>query len=154
MKADRIYARAELVWQGLRALHEGDEPTPELLAKVSGKNARTIARRAAADGWRRGGGLVHERLRRVFEELLQRMEATLDRLRDEPHGNERAQFEAISLMTKIADKIGEFTRQDTGANEKKKTDAEKRAILKRIDTRIFELASEIARGMGPARPDP
>ena len=148
--------KAEAMWEAARALYAGDAVTFESLAAVSGRPVRSIARRAAREHWRRAESTelaLRERLREMLERLLARLETALDGLKDGPAGTEKLQFEIMSLMSRTAEKIGEFTRHGDGAKEKKKTDAEKRAILKRIDTRIFQLAEEIAKGMGPRKPD-
>jgi len=141
----------------MRALYEGAQADFGRLAQVSGKAETTIRKRADAEGWSSPtddtGPLDHgARVAALAEKLMDEMEA----IEREGHatGYDKARIDAVTALTRALEKLGEFTQ--SGHNRKEaaiKNDAELAAILKRIDERIVELATEYARELVARSPD-
>lgn len=147
---------AQGVWAALRRLYEGEPPTAGLLALCCGRAERTIAGKAAKEGWRKartgdagapsGRDAVKQRaLERFQDRLLREME----RLSAAQEDFGKAEFDAVNALARLIDKINDLTRTAEGANEKQEPDDEiLAAALERLDRRIVELARELAGGMG------
>ncbi|MET0597227.1 MAG: hypothetical protein ABWZ57_05090 [Mesorhizobium sp.] len=135
----------------LRELFEGATPSYERLAQACGRNARSLQRLASRDGWgeRLAALSENERLARLgaFSDwIVHRLETV--RRRAEPPGAtiDREEVEAISVLMRTVERLGDVARSLDGAREgQARRDALKAGILKRIDQRILELAREFAR---------
>jgi len=136
---------AGAVWAAMRTLFEGAEPTPELLAVISGRAPATIAARAEREGWQPLAANARlSRLQRLIDDKTARLEA----LKPETGASNKALLEvvriemaSIGLLEKLAEAAGTLeTRQEIA----KARDEEMGAILERINNRIVELARHYA----------
>lgn len=144
-------------WTALRALSEGAEPHVERLAAVSGLAPRSIAARAAAEGWEalKPGTAVElgARIARLTDNLVREMAELEDA---GGAGADKARIEMLTARLRLLEKLAEINEgRQAGPEEQEKTDAEIADILSRIDARIIELAHEFAaelvrRGDAPA----
>lgn len=143
--------KAEAAWAARRALVEGATARPELVATACGLNARALGERAAREGWRiaDGAGLTRaERIARVHDRLLDRIER--EQLRGEDDGTplDKAGVAELAATARILAKISEITRDEDGAKEKQlERDADIAAILDRLDRQIVDLARHLAAEM-------
>jgi hypothetical protein len=136
---------AGAVWAAMRTLYEGAEPTPELLAVVSGRTPATIAARAERDGWQTLAANARlSRLQRLIDEKTARLEA----IKPETGASNKALLElvriemaSIGLLEKLAEAAGTLESRREIA---KARDEEIGAILERINNRIVELARHYA----------
>lgn len=132
---------ARTVWAAMRALFEGAEPTPELLAVISGRTVATISRRAGAGGWK--PLQVNARLLRL-QRLIDEKTARLEGLKPQLGASNKALLEvvriemaSIGLLERLAEAAGTLESRREIA---KARDEEIGSILERINNRIVELA--------------
>jgi hypothetical protein len=135
----------------LRALAEGNAPTPALLADASGCRLETVNGLAERDEWKWAGtegGDVAGRVRAIANDLLARVEALGRKALEKGGKVDRTEIDSIVAMIRGLDKIGEIMRPDEAAKENQiANDEELAAILERIDRRIVELARDLAAQM-------
>jgi hypothetical protein len=145
MMSQTMRHAAGAVWAAMRALFEGAEPTPELLAGISGRAAATIKARANREGWQ--ALAPNARLLRL-QRLIDEKTARLEGLKPETGASNKALLEvvriemaSIGLLEKLAEAAGTLeTRQEIASAR----DEEIGAILERINNRIIELARDYA----------
>lgn len=144
--------KAQVAWAARRALMEGAGVTVERLAAACGLLARTLAGRAAREGWTlaesaSNSGLTRaQRIARVHDRLLDKVER--EQLRSEAQDGplDKAGIAELAATARILAKIGEITRDEDGAKEKQmEQDADIASILDRLDQQIIELARHLAR---------
>src|SRR5690606_28952278 len=142
----------------LRALCEGQAPTLDLLAAAARRTPHALALKARREGWRMNEAVLHgveasgeaarARLTALAVSLVGDME---DLVREAAEGGplDKSRVEAVSLLIRTLEKLGEITRGEGGAKENQtRNDAELAKLLQRIDERIVELAHAYAEGLG------
>lgn len=144
--------RTAVKWVALRALAEGGEPTPERLAAASGLSVRSVAARAASEGWhaRRPGPAAEfdDRIARLMDNLV-RETAELE---TPGAGHDKARIDGLTARMRLLEKLAEISEgRQARQQEQQKTDAEIAEILRRIDARIVGLAREFATGLAGDR---
>lgn len=137
--------KAQAAWAARRALVEGEAATPERVAAACGVKARTLTERAAREGWAVAAQSRAQRIARVHDRLLAKVErAQLD---GEAEGGplDKAGIAELAATARILAKIGETVRDEDGAKEKQlERDADIATILDRLDRRIVGLARHLA----------
>ncbi|MHA6685158.1 hypothetical protein [Mesorhizobium sp. A556] len=94
------------------------------------------------------------RLRILLDHSITKAEATSDAV-DGSAAADKARMEAISVVMRTLEKIGEIARNDTSAKENQtRRDADMANVLRRIDERIVELAIGYARKLGGEKCQP
>lgn len=146
--------RALAAWAARRALMEGAAVTVERLAAACGLRTRTLSERAAREGWvtdavsstENDTGLTREqRIARVQDRLLEKVEREQLRAETEDGPLDKAGIAELATTARILARIGEITRDDDGAKEKQmERDADIASILDRLDRKIVELARHLA----------
>ena len=144
--------RTQAAWAARRALVEGAAVTVERLAAACGLRARTLASRAAREGWvlaegAGDGGLTRaQRIARVHDRLLDKVEREQLRSEAQDVPLDRAGIAELAATARILAKIGEITRDEDGTTEKQmERDADIASILDRLDRQVIELARYLAR---------
>jgi hypothetical protein len=140
--------KVEAAWAARRALLEGEVATPERVAAACGLKARTLVERAAREGWAVAEPSRAQRIARVHDRLLDRIER--EQLRGEGGDAplDKAGAAELAATARILAKISEITRDEDGAKEKElERDADIAAILDRLDRRIVDLARHLAAQM-------
>lgn len=135
--------------RALRALAEGARPTLELLSAVSGLSVRGLRGDAEKEGWALVGEPkedVSDRLRALASALLDRVEALGLSATVEGGRIDKGKIDAIMAMIRGLDKIGEIMRPGDGAAKENqiRQDEDLAKVLRRINDKILELATEIA----------
>lgn len=155
-------------WLAIRALREGESPTFERLAAVSGLHPVTIRQRALTDSWekqhfpRAGSRAARKPVGQTDEkavaeaallspdELRQRLAATLPRqlarivAQAESGKADREQVDMVLATTRVLERLGPLF-EDYDTEQKNRSDDELAGLLEKIDDRIVELAEEHAR---------
>ena len=135
----------------VRALAERARPTLDLLADASGLSLTQLRRTAEREGWaldRAPLDDVAERLRVIAAGLLARAEAIAGALSEEGGKIDKAEIDALLVLIRSLEKIGEIMRPQEADKEKQiKQDEDLAAVLRHIDDRIVELARELAAQM-------
>ena len=144
--------KAQVAWAARRALVEGAAVTVERLAAACGMRPRTLASRAAREGWVLAeavgdGGLTRaQRIARVHDRLLDKVEREQLRTDQQDVPLDKAGIAELAATARILAKIGEITRDEDGAKEKQmERDADIASILDRLDRQVIELARHLAR---------
>jgi len=151
-------ASTAAAWSAMRAVLEGAAPDFALLAAISGRRVETIERRAKRQGWRAlddgADGLTRaERVARLANRLIGEMEAIQKAGKGGVY--DKARIETVAALTRALEKAGDIAGAEADMQEQqKKTDADKAAILHRIDERIVELARFFAGEIVAGRADP
>lgn len=139
-------------WTARRALMEGGPVTIELVARASRLSVATLERRAAREGWRvaagTGGGRRADRIARIHDRLLEKVERAQLRAEEDDVLLDKAGIAELSATVRTLAKISETTRDEDGAREQQWVrDADIAAILDRLDAKIVELARHLAAQM-------
>ena len=138
--------KAEAAWAARRALMEGEVATPERVAAACGLKAHTLAERAAREGWVVATPSRAQRIARVHDRLLARIEREQFRGEAGDAPLDKAGIAELAATARILAKIGEITRDEDGAKEKQlERDADIATILDRLDRQIVGLARHLAR---------
>jgi hypothetical protein len=154
-----VAERAAIAWFALRELREGATPTFERLAAATGRTVETLRNRAKREAWGELAGRIDDddrraRLGRLTDWIIEILEAVKKGVSEEGAPIEKTKIEAISALMRTVEKLGEVTRSTEGAKENQiKRDARTAGVLKRIDQRIVELATEYAKQLGSGKPD-
>ena len=144
--------RAQAAWTARRALIEGAAATPERVATACGLSLRTLIGRAQSEGWRPATGEEPqeelsrtERIARVHDRLLERIEREQARTGEADGPLDKAGIAELAATARILAKISEITRDEDGAKEKQlERDADIASILDRLDRQILDLARHLA----------
>lgn len=143
-------AESDPAWAARRALYEGAEASVERLAAASRLRADRLEARIRREGWMARGATGSDfagRLRRMRDlavKLIERME-----IWDQAGGApDKASLAELSAVLRTLEKLGDGTRDDDRAKENQaRRNADIAAILKKLDDKIVELATELAREM-------
>ncbi|WP_315919463.1 hypothetical protein [Mesorhizobium sp. SP-1A] len=134
--------------RALRALAEGAAPTLDLLADAAGVTLDAVRKLAVKGQWALradAGAGVTERVRVLALALLQRVEALAV---DEEGGRiSKAEIDGLVAMIRGLEKIDEIMRpEDAGKSTSSwsREDEDLAAVLDCLDSRIVELARELA----------
>lgn len=142
---------AQAVWAERRALVEEWGVPVARVALACRLNAAALEERAARQGWKgaaEGGLSRQERIARVHDRLLARIEREQLRAGDDDAPLDKAGIAELAATARILAKIGEITRDEDGAKERElERDADIAAILDKLDRQIRDLARYLAEGM-------
>jgi hypothetical protein len=154
-----VVGKAAIGWIALRELHDGATPTFERLAAATGRTVQAVRNRARREAWGELAGRISDedrklRLGRLTDWIIETLETVKKGVSEEGAPIEKTKIEAISTLMRTVEKLGEITRPAEGAKENQITrDARTAGVLKRIDQRIVELATEYAKQLGAGKPD-
>jgi hypothetical protein len=135
----------------LRALAEGATPTLALLADLTGRPPGALMRKAKREGWaigRAGAEDVAARIREIAKGLLDQLEALTREAAENGGKIDRERIEALMVLVRSLEKIGEVMRPEDAAKENQiRRDENLADVLDRINQRILALAGEFAKQM-------
>lgn len=142
-------SKAMVLWAGCRALAEEFGVPLGPIAEATGRTPASLRRRAARDGWKLSGaeaGLSRpERIARLHDNLLDRIERLQLDADREPQKMDKAGIAELSSTVRMLAKIGGEEQDEDDARERQMIrDADIAAILDRLDARIVELARHLA----------
>ncbi|MEX0345054.1 MAG: hypothetical protein AB3N20_09040 [Rhizobiaceae bacterium] len=122
------------------------------IAALAGLHEKTIARHIEKSGLKPKPVLapaaVRRRMARFAQDVLPRMEAEARRLADKKGDWNKTRLDAVTQLSRLMDRFGELASLDEEQQESAKDrDDRTAAALRRIDDRIVELATELAKRM-------
>lgn len=131
-----------------RAMSEDARASFDELGMMLGLKAETLRRRARREGWAEpdaaaAGELNRMRLQRQLGYWINRMETLSASADSEDAKLDKAEIDAIASAIRAIEKMEEL-RQANMPDKKKNNDAEKAAVLRKVNQRIVELAHDYA----------
>ncbi|GLS32912.1 hypothetical protein [Neomesorhizobium albiziae] len=132
----------------LRALAEGAKATLDLLADASGRSLRMLKLQAEREGWaldRAPQEDLAARFRVFAAMLLDKLEDAGRKAAEEGITINKAEIDGFITIIRGLEKVDTIMRPEMVAKENKiKQDEDMAEVLQRINTRIVEMARELA----------
>lgn len=151
--------KAIAMWEARRALMEGCAATYERVAQACKISTKSLIRKAKIERWTVTGaaeGMSRaERIARVNDQLLNKVEKLqLHADDDDKLFLDKASIAELSATARVLAKISEGTTDNGDAQKNQmQRDEDLAEILKRLDDKILELASHLAKDIAANRTD-